>query len=183
MLSSAHTPEMVESGKLNSRTKRPIMKPKCISDYNLNMGAVDKVDMQINFSEYLRKTIKWYKKLFFHFLDLSVYNAYVLYKVRNPGNIQLLDFKMQVIRAIFETYGSQRPIQTGRPPNDPPLRLTARHFASIIPQTKLTTNPQRKCVVCNEGNVNKGTRYECKDCDVGLCLHDCFKIYHTQKNF
>ena len=117
------------------------------------MGAVDKVDMQISFSECLRKTIKWYKKLFFHFLDLSVYNAYVLYKMRNPGNIQLLDFKVQLKRTIFETYGSQRPIQTERPSNDPPSGLTARHFASIIPQTKLTTNPQRKCIVCNEVNV------------------------------
>ena len=71
MLSSAHTPEMVESRKLDSRTKRPIMIPKCVSDYNLNMGAVDKVDMQISFSECLRKTTKWYKKLFFHFLDFQ----------------------------------------------------------------------------------------------------------------
>ena len=61
--------------------------------------------------------------------------------MRNRRNIQLLDFKIQVIRAIFETYGSQRPIQTGRPSNDPALRLTVRHFASIIPQTNLTTNP------------------------------------------
>ena len=29
MLSSAHTPKMVESGKLDSKTKRPIMIPKC----------------------------------------------------------------------------------------------------------------------------------------------------------
>ena len=41
-LSSAHTPEMVESGKLDCRTKRPIMIRKCVSDYNLKMGAVDK---------------------------------------------------------------------------------------------------------------------------------------------
>ena len=87
MLSSVHTTEMVQSGKLNSRTKKPIMKPKCVSDYNLDMGTVDKVDMQISFSECLRKTIKWYEKLFFYFLDLSVYNACVLYKIKNPGNI------------------------------------------------------------------------------------------------
>lgn len=38
------------------------------------MGAVDKTDMLLSVAESVRKTIKWYKKVFFfHLLDLSKY--------------------------------------------------------------------------------------------------------------
>jgi len=55
------------------------MKPVCICDYNKNMGGVDNIDRQLSLSEIIRKTMKWYKKLFFHLVDLSLSNAHVLY--------------------------------------------------------------------------------------------------------
>jgi len=112
MLSSVHSPEMQETGKYDRNTNREIHKPKCIIDYNSNMGAVDQVDMQITFSECQRKTLKWYKKLFFHLLDLAIYNAYVLYRMRNPVNIQFCDFKVLIIKEIINTCCTKRPISS-----------------------------------------------------------------------
>ena len=50
-------------------------------DYNLNGSAVDKLDVQISFVDCLRKTVKWYRKLFFHTLDLAIFNSFLLYEV------------------------------------------------------------------------------------------------------
>ena len=84
------------------------MKPLCAHEYNQNRGSVDRTDMQISFSASIRKTMKWYKKLFFHFLDLSLLDAYLLYKRTKQVNIELTDFRLQVIRQIFAKYESPR---------------------------------------------------------------------------
>ena len=99
--------------------------------------------MQISFSESVRKMIKWYKKLFFHMLDVSMLNAYILYKEKKQVTLQFTDFRLQVIRQILDKYGSQRDPRRGRPSTDKPLRLTARHFPS------LTSGGKRRCIVCS----------------------------------
>ena len=74
MLSTAHT------SKMTQQKNRKTTKPKMIVEYNKHMGAVNKCDMQLSFTETIRKCMKWYKKLFAHFVDLTVYNAHILYK-------------------------------------------------------------------------------------------------------
>jgi len=64
MLSTVHTPKMVSINKCDHSGNK-IKKPQCILEYNVNMGLVNKFDMQIAFNNSARKTIKWYKKFFF----------------------------------------------------------------------------------------------------------------------
>ncbi|CAF1521677.1 unnamed protein product [Adineta ricciae] len=142
MLTTAHKPVMVETGKNDKETGRKIKKPHCIVQYNKNMGAVDQVDMQTSFSECLRKTIKWYKKLFFHLFDVTVQNSYAMYKMKTHKNIELSQFRLELARELIEEYGSMRPQTKGRPPIDCPLRLSARHFIAFIPaEPRLSTTP------------------------------------------
>ena len=87
MLSTAH------SGTLVKQTRNRPKKPKAIYEYNKNMDLVDKCNMQVSFTKTVRKTLKWYKKLFFHFLVLTIYNCYVLYKIttgKKPSVVQIL---------------------------------------------------------------------------------------------
>ena len=132
MLTTLHKPVMVETEKYDRDTGRRIKKHLCIVQHNKNMCAVDQVDMQISFSEYLRKTIKWYKKLFFHLLDITVQNSNAMFKVNNE-NLELPEFRLQLARELIEEYGSKRLQSKGRPPIDSPLRLTARHLIAFIP--------------------------------------------------
>jgi hypothetical protein len=92
MLSTIHETNMVPTGKIDHITKNPRMKPICIKEYNENMGAIDKSDMQFSFSECIRKRIKWYKKFFFHLLDVTLLNASILYKLKTGKTIHLSDF-------------------------------------------------------------------------------------------
>ena len=82
MLSTIHESIMVPTGKVHFATKQQKIKPLCVKEYNKNRGLVDKYDMQISFSECIRRSLKLYKKFFFHLVDLTIYNAYVLYKLR-----------------------------------------------------------------------------------------------------
>ncbi|XP_042871046.1 piggyBac transposable element-derived protein 4-like [Penaeus japonicus] len=77
LLTTVHNDEIVTTEK--ERDGQPQLKPKAIIDYNKNMRLVDKSDMMISFNECLRKTRKWYKKYFFHLMDLCVLNAYYIH--------------------------------------------------------------------------------------------------------
>ena len=78
MLTTVHTGNLIESGKINFRTKQPKLNPDCIVDYNKNMRLADKADMLISFMECMQKSMKWYKKLF-HLVDIVMLNCYNMY--------------------------------------------------------------------------------------------------------
>lgn len=58
MLTTVYSGEIKSTGKINQKTKETILKPDCVMHYNENMGAVDKVDMQVRFVECARKSLK-----------------------------------------------------------------------------------------------------------------------------
>jgi len=164
-------------------------KPHCISQYNKHMGYVDKVDMQLSFTDSNKKVMKWYKKVVFHFINLMLYNAYVLFKLvqKNP-KMQFRLFLKNVIRQIIEKYGLHRKrrakVKESLTTED--ARLKGRHFPSVhIREDGKKT--QRKCFVHSKTSKGPSSRketiYECKTCDVPLCVVPCFEVYHTTKNF
>jgi len=55
-------------------------KPSSVVLYNSTMGGVDDVDKILAPYSNARKSTKWYKKIFFHFIDVSIYNAFNVYK-------------------------------------------------------------------------------------------------------
>lgn len=189
MLSTMHSHEMQPTGKTD-RQGDPILKPNSVLEYNENMGAVDIADMQMSFTESARKTVKWYKKLFTHLLDLTVRNACVMQNMLQGTNISLREFRMKLIQQMLEKYASEKPRRPkgGRPSSaPPPLRLTQRHFLSPIPATPSKMNPTRVCTVCSNTNrrekKRRESRYFCVQCDVTLCVHPCMEEYHTLLHF
>ncbi len=89
MLTTVHSAEMSPSGKIDHTTGNEKIKPQCVLDYNKKMGAVDKVDMMDSFVGCTRKSLKWYKKLFFQFVDLAVHNAFIVYKVKHDSSLEV----------------------------------------------------------------------------------------------
>lgn len=91
---------------------------------------------------------------------------------------------MSLIKQILQKYPQNR-IQAGggkRNIENLPFRLTDRHFSSKIFNAAGNLT-RRKCVVCRLHQKRKDTPYECKKCDIGLCVDTCFEIYHTQMNY
>ena len=114
---------------------------------------------------------------------MAVYNALVIYKLQNDLSSHLSDFRLDLIREILTKFGPQRSITIGRPLARPSsLRLTARHFPALIPQTSQLEQPRRQCVVCSSHDLRRVIQYMCPGCNVSLCIADCFKVYHTQTN-
>jgi hypothetical protein len=102
MLTTCHTAELIETAKKNRKTGENKVKPKCVTYYSKNMGAVDRADMLLSSVQSIRKTMKWYKKLFFHFLDMAVLNAHFLQSAVTGKKTPLAEFQLNLISEILE---------------------------------------------------------------------------------
>ncbi|GFU15916.1 piggyBac transposable element-derived protein 4 [Trichonephila clavipes] len=89
---------------------------------------------------------------------------------------------MDIVDCLIERYGkvSGKKGRLALQPN--PMILTERHFLEVIAPSEKKLRPEKKCYVCSlkKNDTKKETRYFCPDCDVGLCLTPCFKLYHTK---
>lgn len=72
---------MLPSLKEDRRTGLPVLKPAAVLDYSSNMGSVDRADMILSSVQCIKKTLKWYKKLFIHIVDIHLLNSFYTYKV------------------------------------------------------------------------------------------------------
>lgn len=183
MLTSFHENAMNASGLQRESQEKPV----CFADYNSNMRVVECIDTFLSLIESVRKTIKWYKKIFFHLLDWCILNSHAVYKQKTGANLPLLVFHKRIVHEMLEKYNKCKPrSSSGRRPNKghSPLRLTERHFPSMYPR-KLENKKviQKRCVVCSKRKIRKETSYTCKQCDVPLCVIGCFERYHTEVDF
>ena len=127
MLTTVHKLDIVDTDKTHHATGETIRKPACVVDYSKHMGGVDKTDMQISLTECTRKTRKWYIKLFFHLVDMSLYNAYSLYKVNSGKKLQFVEFRKRVVEQIFEQHCTQVDRTASSSTVDNPTRLVGKN--------------------------------------------------------
>lgn len=181
-----HTNELAPSNKIDRNSGENVLKPISILDYNKNMGSVDKSDMILSSTETVRKSIKWYKKTFFHLFDLAVLNASILYNQLTLKQNPVGEFQINLIKQLLQTYHTpQQRNQSGRRPKgaNSLLRLSARHFPALLPATAAKPNPTKRCIVCKKKQKRKESRYICEPCNVSLCVVPCFEVFHTRKNY
>lgn len=187
MLSTCHNADMVRTKKRIPGTDRHKYKPLCILDYNEHMGAVDRSDMLQSSIESVRKSVKWYKKVFFHFLDMTLLNAHAVYQMRTGKTIPVAKFQLDLVKNIISKYAvedkSRQSSSRKREDGESPLRLVARHFPKQLPKNENSKQTYRRCIVCSKNKQRKETSYCCVSCDVPLCLLPCFERYHTIKNY
>ncbi|XP_051505848.1 piggyBac transposable element-derived protein 4-like [Myxocyprinus asiaticus] len=189
VLTTVHASVMAVSQKVDYTTGQKKKKPLCILEYDKKMGAMDKADMMKCFIKCARKTTKWYKKIFFYMLETAIFNSFIVHHQLSGKVMTPLEFRMNLMRALLEENSTPRiPPRGVRPALDSPLRLTARHFLSDIPQTELQgRRTRRACKVCISGKrrtkKRRSTRYMCVACNIALCATPCFEEYHTLKNY
>ncbi|CAH1968772.1 unnamed protein product [Acanthoscelides obtectus] len=100
VLSTKHDAEMVE--RSNNRI------PKVVIDYNSGKSSVDLSDQMGSYSNPLRRSVKWYRKIAFELLlTTSMVNAFILYKNVTGCNIKITQFKKEVIRYLINTANNE----------------------------------------------------------------------------
>lgn len=174
--------------------KVDVTRPAIVAEYNVNMGGIDLMDRYISYYRILLRTKKWTVRLFAHFLDMAVCNAWVEYLrdfelyAREGKKLSLIDLKTYVAEALIRANTSREVGDTSRtttndqkgttkvvpiPNND--VRLDGfNHFPDHV---KLN-NP----VKCRNFGCTGKTRVKCMKCNLFLCLQsrNCFLNFHRK---
>ena len=195
LLSTAHNQSVTSVMKRpkGSREKVSVPCPTCVQDYNMYMGGVDLSDQHLSYySLTQRRTLKWWKKVFWRMIDISILNAWIIFKANFPNSA--IDshraFRIELIHQLVQPLLSlkaspENPLSyssKGRKPTTTEKRLTGKHFA--YKQKK-----RGRCVVCYNEKTAEGRRKDkktmsyCPKCEVFLCIGLCFESYHTLSKY
>ena len=101
------------------------------------------------------------------------------------------DVYEKVTEGLLASAGTENGTQGDN--NSTACRLVGRdHFLYRIPAThaRVEGTSQRSCRMCAEKSkrqtgktVKKCTTMYCRKCDVGLCVGQCFEVYHSKLNY
>ena len=90
LLSTAHNQSVTSVMKRpkGSCEKVSVPCPTCVQDYNMYMGGVDLSDQHLSYySLTQRRTLKWWKKVFWRMIDISILNAWIIFKANFPNSV------------------------------------------------------------------------------------------------
>ena len=206
LMSTVEESKLVQTGKINPRNGQTVLRPSLVVSYDKYMGGVDRSDQMVSYATFNSRTLKWWKRVFFHVLSLSVLNSYLLYKFVTSGESTTMlhrNFRKKLVQNLVQSVAVENvPGMSVRSPGRPstatePLqRLQGQHFPEKITGAGKKKNITRSCVVCvsaerellervGEKRKRPGheSSYQCDKCKTALCIDVCFKLYHTQKDF
>ena len=199
MLSTIH--HAVEKQVKTNYLGNPVVKPVIIDDYNRKMNSEDHSDHMLSYYETL-KSVKWYRKLMLHLINMAVLNAFILNKKYGTVKMSHSSYREYIANYLITTSLEKATCIRKKPPapiDNTEARLNGKHFIKKfdpLPNSKRKA-PARRCKVCNftrEQLVHYGyeqlklpVKYSCYGCticaNVSLCLTPCFEVFHSEVNY
>ena len=143
--------------------------PSIVYNYNRFMNGVDHSDQMINYYNILRQTKKYWKTLFFHFIDIALVNSYIIYKELNPDEKSRMShytFRESIVCGIQITVTQS---------------VSGRKPAAVSQHASVKMTKTRDCVYCRlVHKKRRRTVRQCDKCDAPLCLQarNCFRRFH-----
>lgn len=170
LLSSEHTSHYESTS--SRRTRTPKYKPLVQIKYNKYMRAIDRHDQLLSYYSCQHKTLRWYKKVVIHLIQICLVNGFLLYRIINNSNIELHPFRKHILEHLLQ------------PPNVPELTRSISegkiHLPTMFPKRGGRVM-RKRCRVCYAKTKKRVlVLYGCPDCPQcpGLCLAPCFREYH-----
>jgi hypothetical protein len=108
--------------------------------------GVDRSDQMLSYYTFARKTVKWWKKLFFHLFTLAAVNAHILRNKSSKEKMLLQIFYKKVAKGLLASADME--IQALGQTSSPAGRLVGTdHFLYRIPATHARPEgkTQRSC--------------------------------------
>lgn len=159
-----------------------IKKPTVICKYNKSMGGVDLADQYIAAYSFSRKTVKWWRKVFFWLVETSIVNSFILFKLNtDQKKLRQIKFRKMLVKELIGNVRNNN--KRGRPSDvDENERLNGKLHLPYALEGRKT----KDCVVCSDrrpGQERKRSKFFCKSCvkQPGLHMGECFEKYHTEK--
>lgn len=193
--------ETIERYDKKEKRRIKIDCPKIIKEYNAHMGGVDLMDSHLGRYKIRIKSRKWYIRIFYHLLDLTVINSWVLYKkaLRQKGvaarNIySLAEFRAELADVLCKYTPN---IPRGRPStsslhDEPQAKIRRGKPCQVIPAMEIRLDNSDHNLIRSDGRgrcmlpaCSLLSTIKCSKCNVFLCSKkskDCFSVFHNSAN-
>ncbi|KAI4481598.1 hypothetical protein M0802_013908 [Mischocyttarus mexicanus] len=183
LLSNWHNAGMITTNRfIRGGTNEVIEKPKVPVGYTKSIGGVDRADQYASSYCFMRMLLKWWRKLFFWGMEMSIINSYILYKTvqHNKNEKALTHLKYRKI-LVDQLIGDFRQERTRVSRSISEIRLNGKLHI-------MRKGPKRDCVVCSTRKQRDGSRQTSEYCDTcpskpRMHMGDCFQRYHTMVNY
>ena len=113
------------------------------------MGGVDQADQVLRYYTCIRKTVKWYRRVLFHEVEVAIHNAFVIEchereGTNRPGRVAL-DFRYELAEGLIGNSRTQAKVSNA--PRNEELRLQNVGAHNIMPQM---LRNRGNCAVCSK---------------------------------
>ncbi|KAL4084754.1 hypothetical protein QTP88_027665 [Uroleucon formosanum] len=156
-----------------NRNGKEQLKPEPISNYNRFMSGIDRQDQMNSYYPFTRKTVRWYKKIGIHIIQMLLMNSFYLYNQYHVGpKLSLYDYRLSVLGELLPKHPKPRNVSSN-----------AFHIPKTLGDGKNGRTIRKRCQLCYSKKLRKDTSYFCPECpnQPSLCLEPCFKNFHQKK--
>ena len=168
---------------IHRRPNQPAkVKPLAVDAYNQHMLGVDRLDQRMSYYQFTRKSVRWWRKVFFWMVEVVVVNSYIMYTAHTDARRKRThkEFRRDIVLSLCQPLRDMTPHRQPAPRDQTLERLRGRHFPD-------TSSTRRDCRVCSSrqpGQQRHLTTVICATCSdhPHLCTRECFRAYHTRVN-
>ncbi|KAE9521638.1 hypothetical protein AGLY_017934 [Aphis glycines] len=176
--------------KLNKRVE--VDCPHIIKVYNTHMGGVDLLDGLLGRHKIKMRSRRWYMRLFYHLLDVTIVNSWLLHKrIQNQKSdnnvLPLMEFREQLALTLCKLGQNNTP-KRGRPSTDIEIGIIKKGKLGTkqkekAPPKEIRTDrydhwpvTNQKKTRCKKPGCKGFTFSKCGKCNVSLCCGKSIKI-------
>lgn len=192
ILSTIHETNRVQYERYNEEAinkKETVSCPASVADYRKHMGGVDKLDKHLGNYQFFYRNSRWYIRIFTHFLEIAILNAYVLYSQTCVKShitpLSRYEFHLQLARELVQPWRKANKIALtpAKSSKRKPEVSLAKLLAEVIPkpciQVKLPEGTKLRCSICDmEGKARTYCTFCCETCDEAV-HQKCFNKHEN----
>jgi hypothetical protein len=150
--------------------------PEVLTLYLRYMRGVDVFAQRQSYNKIGRRSRKWFYSLVWFLVDVAIHNAYILYQQRhNRQSYDEKDFRKELMQLLVGGFSARKGAGARRP--------APKHARDSLHPLE-HADRQGACAQCRrrvgDGGHNARSRWRCADCNVFLCMPDCYNAHVTQ---
>ena len=170
----------VQRREKGSKTKYSVPCPKIVKLYNSSMGGVDLMDQRTaGYCLDWKSSVRFYLPIFFDLMDILCVNSHLIYNIKHPNRLSLLDYKIVVTKNLIQYHQSQkRAVPKLRPSKRKDQTELIDNHGGHLPDYQTM---RKRCTYCAMESKENRTFVICLACNIPLCLvkeRKCFQNHH-----
>lgn len=179
-----HPQDITKRWDSKTRQYIDVSRPYVIQQYNMYMGGVDLANRMIAHYPHGLKNKKWYIRIFFHFINIAIVNAWLCYKDAIE-NVSLLDFKSNLAVSLIQLGTVGKTPKRGRPTEQEGVfKKRKSSITGVVTQVRydgIAHYPKKMEVNsaprCHDSQCRSRTRFMCGKCLEPVCP-TCMENFH-----